>query len=173
MFFSERRLNKLKNKKPFEYAKKIGVNLGNNVEVNQFVDWGSEPYLISIGDNTRLSLNVTFTNHDGSLSVLRNLYKDNTIDLIKPIKIGKNCFIGINSTVLYGVTIGDNVIIGACSLVTKDLESNAVYAGVPAKRICSIEEFYEKNKKYFVHTKQMSPDEKREYLIKLFASENK
>lgn len=168
MFFYERRMNKLKNKKPFEYAKKIGVNLGENVKVNQFVDYGSEPYLISIGDNTVLSLNITFTNHDGSLSVLRYLYNEQNIDLIKPIKIGKNCFIGINSTILYGVNIGDNVIVGACSLVTKDLESNAVYAGVPAKRICSIKEFYEKNKDSFTNTKQLEPEEKKQYLLDLF-----
>lgn len=161
-------MNKLKNKKPFEYAKKIGVNLGENVKVNQFVDYGSEPYLISIGDNTVLSLNITFTNHDGSLSVLRYLYNEQNIDLIKPIKIGKNCFIGINSTILYGVNIGDNVIVGACSLVTKDLESNAVYAGVPAKRICSIKEFYEKNKDSFTNTKQLEPEEKKQYLLDLF-----
>jgi len=52
-----------------------------------------------------------------------------------PIKIWNNCFIGNWATILPGVTIGDNVTIGACSVVTKDLPSNCVAVGNPAKVI--------------------------------------
>jgi maltose O-acetyltransferase len=52
----------------------------------------------------------------------------------------------MNAVITCGVTIGDNVIIGAGSVVTKDCQSNSVYAGVPAKRIMSIEDFYNKRK---------------------------
>lgn len=60
------------------------------------------------------------------------------------IVIKDNCFIGAHSTILPGVTIGPNSIIGACSLVRKDVEPNSVYAGIPARRICSLEEYAEK-----------------------------
>lgn len=57
------------------------------------------------------------------------------------ILIEDNVFVGANSTILAGVRIGSNCVIGAGSLVNKDLESGYVYAGVPAKQICSFEDF--------------------------------
>ena len=55
-----------------------------------------------------------------------------------------NVFIGYNCTILPNVRIGENVIVGACSVVTKDLEPDGVYAGVPAKRIGSFNEYVSK-----------------------------
>lgn len=160
----------LNHKNPLKLAKLLGVKLGENVEITSKVIWGSEPYLISIGDNTKLSQNVTFSCHDGGVHVLRNLKNDGTLDLISPISIGKNCFLGINVTVLGGVSIGDNVIVGACSVVTKDLESNSVYAGIPAKKICSLEEYYNKNADMFLPTKRMDSKSKKEFLENRFSS---
>lgn len=60
------------------------------------------------------------------------------------MKIGNNVFVGAGSIILPNVVIGDNVVIGAGSIVSRSLEANAVYAGVPAKTICSIEDY--KNK---------------------------
>lgn len=62
------------------------------------------------------------------------------------IEIMDNVFIGANTTILYGVRIGENCIIGANTLVNKDLEPNGVYAGIPARKICSFEDFVEKRK---------------------------
>lgn len=56
------------------------------------------------------------------------------------VKIGNNVFIGVKTVIMPGVTIGDNVIVGAMSLVTKDIPSNVVVYGNPAKVIKSIEE---------------------------------
>ena len=53
-------------------------------------------------------------------------------------------FIGSRSVIMYGVRIGSNVIVGANTLVNKDLEPDAVYAGIPAKKICSFDEFLKK-----------------------------
>lgn len=68
------------------------------------------------------------------------------------IKIEDNCFIGADTTILPGVTIGKNCVIGAKSVVTKSLKPNGVYAGNPAKFICSIKEYVNKcvenNKRY-------------------------
>lgn len=62
------------------------------------------------------------------------------------ILIEDNVFVGANSTILAGVRIGSNCVIGAGSLVNKDLESGYIYAGVPTKRICSFEDFVAKRK---------------------------
>ena len=69
------------------------------------------------------------------------LLPDERHDLIpKPIHIGKNVWIGSNSTILSGVTIGDNAVIGAGSVVTKDIPENMIAVGSPARVIRSIYE---------------------------------
>ena len=79
-------------------------------------------------------------------------------------------FVGANSTILADVHIGSNVIIGAGSLVNKDIEGGYVYAGVPAKKICTFEEFAEKRKtiveypKGFKRVGDSVPDELAEWL---------
>lgn len=57
----------------------------------------------------------------------------------KPIKIGNNVWIGTKATILSGVTIGDNCIIGANAVVTKDIPSNSVAVGIPAKVVKTID----------------------------------
>lgn len=67
-----------------------------------------------------------------------------------------------------GATIGSNVIIGAGSVVTKDIPSNSVAAGNPCKVLMNIEEYYAKNKGKIVQTKFMSASEKKAYLHKYY-----
>ena len=63
---------------------------------------------------------------------------------IIPIKIGNNNFIGANSIINPGVTIGDNCVIAAGSIVTKDIPSGEIWGGVPAHYIMKIEEYRDK-----------------------------
>lgn len=130
--------------KRVEYARKLGVIIGNNCRIISNPSWGSEPWLITIGDHVELSSGVSFVTHDGATWVFRN--QDRYKDVIRygKIDIKDNCFIGTRSIILPGVTIGPNSIVGACSLVRKDVEPNSVYAGIPARRICSLEEYAEK-----------------------------
>ena len=90
------------------------------------------------------------------------------MDKIGKIVVGNNCFIGHGAKIMPGVTIGDNVIVGACAIVTKDVPSNSVVAGIPARVICTIDDFYNKNKDKFQPTAKMSDEEKKEYLLKVF-----
>ncbi|WP_201353780.1 acyltransferase [Hydrogenimonas urashimensis] len=149
-------------------AQKEGVRFGKNCQFNTKI-FGTEPYLIEIGDNFYSSRNVKFVTHDGSVNVIRNLYPEyKNIDLFDKIIIGNNVFIGINATILPGSTIGDNVIVGANSLVKGTLNSNSVYAGNPVRYICSIEEYLQKHKNKFDFTKNMSKKEKKKYLMEKF-----
>ncbi len=107
--------------------------------------FGSEPYLITIGERVEITAGVRFITHDGAAWCLRNYDKRFTeLDLLGPIKVGNNVFIGNNAIILPGVTIGDNVIIGAGSVVTKDIPSGSVAAGVPARVIKSMSDYAEK-----------------------------
>lgn len=144
-------------------------NIGENVKLEGNTNFGSEPYLISIGDNTTISFDVAFVTHDAATRVLRNLPGKNKETVIYgPITIGKNCFIGCRTVILPGVTIGDNSIIGAGSIVNKDIPSNTVAAGVPCKKICSLEEYEEKHKDDFLYIVSLPFEEKKKYLMDHF-----
>ncbi|MBR9855646.1 MAG: acyltransferase [Algicola sp.] len=157
---------------PNSFAKKEGVKFGKNC-VFRTRFFGTEPYLIEIGDNFATAPNVHFITHDGGLHVIRNLKKEyRNIDLIKKIVIGNNVFIGLNTMILPGSVIGDNIVVGAGSIVKGVLESNSVYAGSPAKLICSIEEYFEKNKPDYDFVYGMELSEKKEYLDKKFRNQD-
>jgi carbonic anhydrase/acetyltransferase-like protein (isoleucine patch superfamily) len=87
------------------------------------------------------------------------------IDVVKPIKVGNNVFIGYGSVILPGVSIGDNVVIGARSVVTRDIPSNCVAAGAPCKVIKSIFDYKISTHARADPTKLLSPRDKYLYYI--------
>ncbi|MCH5166335.1 MAG: acyltransferase [Erysipelotrichales bacterium] len=99
--------------------------------------------MLTIGDNAKITNGVIILTHDYSWSVGSFISKK-TYGNIRRVIIGNNCFIGMNSIILRGTTIGDNVIIGAGSVVSGKIESNSVYAGNPAKKIMTLDEFISK-----------------------------
>lgn len=105
-----------------------------------FID-PSRPWLISIGSYVKITRGVIILTHDYSLSTLRRVYGE-WIGEGKVTSIGDNCFIGMNSIILMGTHIGNNVIVGAGSVVHGDVPDNVVIAGNPAKIICTLEEHY-------------------------------
>lgn len=130
-----------KKSKPTIYNKYLGVKFGKNVRILHFPRWGSEPFLIEIGDNVTITRGVAFVNHDGGVALFRD--KIPGLNVFGKIKIGNNVFIGINSIIMPGVTVGNNVVIGAGSIVNKDVPDNVVVAGVPAKIIKSVQDYKE------------------------------
>ena len=146
---------------PNRVARLVGVNFGRNCSFGSR-NFGTEPSLIRIGDNFRTSINVSFVTHDGAVHVVRNLYDEyKNMDIILPIIIGNNVYVGCNCVLLPGSRIGDNVVIGAGSVVRGDLESNSVYAGTPVRYICTIDEYVEKNRAKFIETKHLGSAEKK------------
>lgn len=134
----------LKNYNSIKYARLIGVKVGDNCRLIGNIKYGTEPYLIEIGNHVSITAG-SFICHEGAHWVLKGIDKkySNTFGYGKII-INDNVYIGQGCTILRGVTIGENTIVGACGLVTKSLEPNSVYAGVPAKKICSLDEWKEK-----------------------------
>lgn len=159
------KLNKLRNAiDPIGYARSLGVKVGKDCRLLG-VNFGTEPYLVSIGDHVSMT-GTQFITHDGAVWLFRR--EDPTIDLVSPIKIGNNVFIGTRVIILRGVTIGDNVIIGAASLVTKDIPSNCVAAGVPAIPIKSTDKYFDSIASDTVPTAHLNRIEKRAYLERHF-----
>ena len=105
------------------------------------------PKLISMGDNVWIASDVLLVTHDAIHYMLNNCAEESGFrENIGCIDIKDNVFIGSSSTILPNVSIGPNTIIGAGTLVNKSL-GEGVYAGVPAKYICSFDDFVEKRKK--------------------------
>ena len=115
-----------------DYGKNI--TLGKGVFINEgccFQDQGG----IEIGDNALIGQQVVIAtlNHD--------LIPEKRASMIPaPVKIGNNVWIGAHSTILGGVTVGDNSVIAAGAVVTKDVPANVVVGGVPAKILKKIEQ---------------------------------
>lgn len=130
---------KTKGQLELELLLKHGMTLGKNSNIlsNCKIDSGW-PWLVSIGDDVTIAPNVTILAHDASPNVVKCGTK------LGRVSIGNNVFVGANTTILCNSRIGDNVVIGAGSLVTGEIPSNGVYAGVPAVKIASIEEYREK-----------------------------
>ena len=156
-------------KKRVDMLRKKGVKIGDGCEIYPNVHFGSEPFLVELGDNVRLASGVKITTHDGGLWVLRNDGRLQNSDEFGCVRIGNNVHVGLDVIIMPGVTIGDNVIIGCGAVVTKDIPSNSVAVGVPAKVIESIDEYYNKKKDDVVFTKGMSANRKKEYLQKKYS----
>lgn len=109
------------------------MTLGDNVGINARC-WISAGGIIEIGDNVLIGPNVTIV-------TANHIFTDDNTPINKQghtknkVLIRDNTWIGANVTILPGVEIGSNTVIGAGSIVTKSLQPNSVYAGNPAKRI--------------------------------------
>jgi len=121
-----------------------GLVLGRDVRVIGKPDFGSEPYLIDIGDHVTVSSHVTFVTHDGGTWVFRHRPEYRGLQRFGRIKIGNNCFIGARAIILPDVRIGDNCVIGAGSVVTRSVPDDSVVAGSPARLICTYEEYVQR-----------------------------
>lgn len=102
------------------------------------------PELIKLHNNIMIAAGVRFVTHDAADRVLNGLGVGKFPERVGCIEVSDNVFIGYNATILPNVKIGENCIIGAGSTVTKDLESNGVYVGTPAKRIGAFDEYVKK-----------------------------
>ena len=146
-------------------AKLLGVHVGERDHIldDPGAVFGSEPWLVRIGDHVEITNGVRFITHEGALWCLRELYTEmRDYDLFRPITVGNNVMIGNQSIIMPGVTIGSNVIIGANSVVTRNIPDNTVVAGSPARQISTMEDFLNKvkNSPDLFESKHMSQAQK-------------
>lgn len=120
---------------------KMGMIVGKNFgRLNGVILDPSHCWLIEIGNNVTMAPRVHILCHDASTKQFLGYTK------IGRVTIGDNVFIGTDTVVLPGVTIGSNVVIGANSTVTHDVPDGSVVAGSPAKILCSLDEYIDKEK---------------------------
>ncbi len=131
-------------KSGFAYAgylrqKKILHAQGENCFISKAANI-PDPYLTSIGDNVWITAGCHLLCHDASV-IMINMMHNGHFDRVAPITMGQNCFLGNNVIVLPGITFGSNIIAGAGSVVTKNIPDNSVFAGSPARFICTFDEY--------------------------------
>lgn len=155
-----------------QYYRKLGMTIGEDTHIfSRLIS--SEPFLISIGKNVTISTGVSLLTHDASVGAIvgRHVYSD----IVGPITIGNNCFIGANSIILPGVRIPDNSIVAAGSVVTKTvvnhLTNNApqdegiIIGGNPAVYICKTNDFLKKRKNNFLKLHGLSLTDRKNIIM--------
>lgn len=153
---------------PIAYARSIGVTVGDNCRLIN-VSFSTEPYLVTIGDHVSATA-TRFETHDGGVWVFRDDHPE--LDVVKGIVVGNNVYFGYGCIVLPGVTIGDNVVVGAGAVVARDIPSNSVAVGVPARVIKSTSEYLTKAIADGAMTKSLSPDAKRAHYTRAASRES-
>ncbi len=133
--------NLLLREQPLDKLIQRGLKVGKNFHrmTNVVID-AAHCWHIEIGNNVTLAPRVHILAHDASTKIFLNYTK------VANVKIGNNVFIGAGTIVLPGVNIGDNVIIGAGSVVSKDIQPNSVAVGNPARIIYSLDDYLQKIK---------------------------
>ena len=147
-----------------EYARFLGVKVGEQCHIASDVHFSSEPYLIEIGSYVAVTQGVMLHTHGGG-RVARRLIPD--FDTFGRITICDYAYIGSGAQIMPGVTIGEGSLVAAGSIVTKSVPAGVVVAGNPARFVCTVEEYIERNKKYNLGTKGLSAEEKKKYILSL------
>lgn len=145
------------------YYRKLGANIGEGCSfVGRNISLSSEPYLITIGNDVRVSFDVAFVTHDGGTFVLRKKYPNASI--YGKIVVGNNVFIGARSIIMPNVKIGDNCIVAAGSVVTKNVCDGCIVGGVPARVIGTVDEYEAKHKNELMFIADFPYRDKKEIL---------
>ena len=147
-----------------QYARYIGVKCGGGNFIANKSHWPSEPYLVTVGSHCALTDGVKIFTHGGA-RVGRVKYPK--FDVFGKVVIGDYVYIGTNSLIMPGVSIGDGSLVAAGSVVTKSVPPGVVVGGNPAKILCTVDEYIERNKHFDLESKGFDYEQKRTLLLSL------
>lgn len=135
-----------------EYARYKGVKVGEGCRIYT-TSFGSEPWMITVGNKVTITSGVVLLTHDGSTWLMND--ENGRRYLYRRVEIGNNVFIGVNSIIMPGVKIDDNVIVAAGSVVTKSVPSGVIIGGNPAKIIGNYDQYKKEVMENYVSDKDM------------------
>jgi acetyltransferase-like isoleucine patch superfamily enzyme len=132
------------------YLRRAGARIGRHAALlNRVEEFGTEPWLVEIGTGVSIAKGVTFITHDGASRVFRRFIPGASVygNRFGPIRVRDNCVIGLRAILLPGVSIGPDSVVGAGSVVTRDVPPGTIAAGVPARVVSTLEEYVERYRK--------------------------
>lgn len=124
-----------------EHLRKSGAQIGERCFIVP-TDFGSEPYLVKVGNHVAIAGQVSLLTHDGAAWLFREEVPD--LQVFGPIVIEDNCFIGRGATLCPNIRIGPNSVVAANSVVISDVPPNTLVMGVPARPFGSLDRYREK-----------------------------
>lgn len=147
------RMNVFRNDVFIHFLKNRGVGIGRGcyffAPMKTTIDV-QRPHMLHIGNYVKVTKGVVILCHDYSRSVFCNMKGYENCGEGGETFIGNNVFIGLGATILMGTHVGDNVIIGAGSVVSGFFPDNVVIAGNPAKVVCTIDDYYKRQKENMI-----------------------
>ena len=146
---------------PVGFVRRIGVTVGTGCRIvaPSRATFGSEPFMITLGDHVAIAAEARFITHDGGLWVFRPKYPD--IDHVAPIVVHDNVMIGLGAVLMPGVEVGPNAVVAARAVVTRAVPPGTVVAGTPARVICTLDEYERNALPRAMHTARLPPAERR------------
>ncbi len=162
MSFSFLKLFRKKHPSYLKLARKAGVQFGDNTTFASCFWSEAEPFLIKIGSNCQITHGVKIFTHGGSQVARMKFPK---FDCFGRVIIGNNVYIGNNALIMPGVTVEDNVLIAAGSVVCRSIPSGSVVGGNPARFICTVDDYVKKNNQYNLDSKGLTRSAKKRLLL--------
>lgn len=123
--------------------RRAGLTIGSNCSFAGLPDFGSEPYLISIGNNVAMAGDISFLTHDGGTQVFNRAERYRHVIKYGRIHILDNCVIGERVLILPGVTIGPTSVVAAGSVVTRNIPAGVLASGNPARPVMTTLQYAE------------------------------
>jgi acetyltransferase-like isoleucine patch superfamily enzyme len=151
------------------WKKRQGLQIATDYRITGWPNFGSEPYLVSIGRHVTIAGRVIFITHDGATWVFRDRPGMKSVISYGRITIHDNCFIGYGAILLPGVSIGPNSVVAAGAVVTKDVPPGTIAGGVPANVLCTVEDYAQKcANESPAYDRTAYKDDKRKLLLNLY-----
>lgn len=140
--------------------RQLGAAIGHNCRIFSNII-GPETYLITLEDMVTIATGVKIITHDNAISKPLPEFTD----LFGRVTVRRNSFIGAYSVLLPGITVGENAIVAAGSVVTKSIPDGEIWGGVPAKKIGETMQYAKKQHNKAISTRGLSYEEKKSLLL--------